>query len=157
ETRTLTLTPGTETQSLNLDAGKLTVDADGDWHFAANQVAIDTEVTFTLKATDGDGDTTSDSQTITVHDVNKSLEVQAVALGVVEEEHGLPGGLDDTNTGQSDLDQDTAGHLDHTTNVLTGSFTDAAHNPVTGGGEGDLTFGLAELPTHLDDLKVHTA
>ncbi|OOG62639.1 hypothetical protein B0E45_30710, partial [Sinorhizobium sp. A49] len=69
-TQTLTLTAG-QSVAFTLAQGTLTVNADKTWSFAANSNlnnAGGTNVTFSLSAKDGDNDTTSDSQTITVTD-----------------------------------------------------------------------------------------
>ncbi|NVD40135.1 VWA domain-containing protein [Ensifer sp. HO-A22] len=69
-TQTLTLTAG-QSVAFTLAQGTLTVNADKTWSFAANSNlnnAGGTNVTFSLSAKDGDNDTTTDSQTITITD-----------------------------------------------------------------------------------------
>ena len=112
----------------------------GSWSFAANQVSTTgVNVSFTIKAVDGDGDQDTDSHVINIVDVNQPLVIGGAISGVVEEEHGLPGGLEDVNDVQG-LDTDESG-FGSVTNQVTGSFADA----IVGGIDGDLTFNFAAL------------
>ena len=128
-TKTLSLAVGSNTVTFGagdgLTAGTLTVDADLQWHFVANSVTSNENVTFTLKATDGDGDNSSDSQTLTIVNVNQPLAITGSIVGLVEEEHGVPGGIDDISSASlaPNNDQDTAGNLNVTTNVFVGTFS----------------------------------
>jgi hypothetical protein len=69
-TQVLSLALPTNHVDFAVAAGTLKVYANGTWTFDANSVAADTDVTFSIKITDGDGDEKSDSQTITVLNVN---------------------------------------------------------------------------------------
>ncbi|AWC21143.1 Poly(beta-D-mannuronate) C5 epimerase 2 [Aminobacter sp. MSH1] len=133
-------------QSIDTAYGKLTLQAPvngvGTWTFLANQVTGSKDVTFTIKAVDGDGDTDSDAHTISVIDVNKPLVINPDGLsGVVEEEHGLSGGIDDFAALVPGLDLDEPGNLGNTTNVAGGNFSSL----ITGGDEGTLTFAFQEF------------
>jgi len=94
ETKALSLDDSGNTVEFILASGTLTVDADFQWHFAAGSVSDDTDVTFSVKATDGDGDTSSDSHTVTVVNVNEPPVITSVADIVVSEE-GLTEGIAD--------------------------------------------------------------
>jgi uncharacterized protein YegL len=112
----------------------------GTWSFIANQVSTSgVNVSFTIRATDGDGDQDTDSHVINIIDVNQPLVIGGAISGVVEEEHGLPGGLEDVNDVQG-LDTDESG-FGSVTNQVTGSFADAIQSGV----DGDLTFNFAAL------------
>lgn len=140
-TQSLSLTPSTNVVTFNLATGTLTVDADLQWHFTANSVTSNQQVTFSIKATDGDNDTSSDSQTITIQNVIQPLVITGAITGVVEEEHALPGGIDDTTSGTTptNLDTDVAGNLNNVTNAISGSFGTL----VTGGVDGTLSYSFA--------------
>ncbi len=141
-TQSLSLTPSTNVVTFNLATGTLTVDADLQWHFTANSVTSNQQVTFSIKATDGDNDTSSDSQTITIQNVIQPLVIAGAVTGVVEEEHALPGGIDDTTSGTTpNLDTDVVGNLDNVTNAISGSFSTL----VTGGIDGTLSYSFASL------------
>lgn len=128
--------------TIDLGSGSLRVRADGAYEFTAKAEVTGTvpPISATYTITDGDGDQSSASLQFQVLDVNEPLVLQAVDLGTVEEEHGLPGGIDDQVSGPPDLDTDTA-DLSTLTNAASGTFADA----VTGGDEGPLTFTLATL------------
>jgi Domain of unknown function (DUF5801)/RTX calcium-binding nonapeptide repeat (4 copies) len=155
-TQTLQLTPASNTVVFNLAAGTLTVDADGDWHFAANAVNSDQQVTFSIKATDGDGDFDADSQTITVENVSEPLVQSGTFNGFVEEEQlghiDAPlhlasfTGIED-ETASPDNDLDTGGNFNLTTHVTTQSFQ-------VFGGDGDPTFAFNAA---IDNQIVHFA
>ncbi|MBB5055174.1 T1SS-143 domain-containing protein [Afipia massiliensis] len=144
-TKTLSLAAGSNTVTFGagdgLTAGTLTVDADLQWHFVANSVASNENVTFSLKATDGDGDISTDSQAITVVNVNQPLAITGSIVGLVEEEHGVPGGIDDISSASlaPNNDQDTAGNLNVTINVFTGTFSPPLSFT---GNEGTLSYSL---------------
>jgi T1SS-143 domain-containing protein len=141
-TQSLSLTPSTNVVTFNLATGTLTVDADLQWHFTANSVTSNQQVTFSIKATDGDGDTSSDSQSITIQNVIQPLVIMGAVTGVVEEEHALPGGIDDTTSGTTpNLDTDVVGNLNNVTNAISGSFGAL----VTGGIDGTLSYSFASL------------
>ena len=96
-TQNLLLSPNTSSTVFNLGAGVLTVYADGNYAFAAAAVTSNQNVTFSIKATDGDGDVTSNSVTITVNDVDL-FPVGLAASGTVDDEglnHGILGGTSD--------------------------------------------------------------
>jgi T1SS-143 domain-containing protein len=124
-----------------LTTGTLTVDADLEWHFTANQVSSDQTATFSIKATDRDGDTSTDSQTVTIKNVNQPLSIGGAVSGVVEEEQ-LSGGIDDFTSASSapNNDTDIQGNLNKTTNVISGPFS--SFITVTGA-EGSLSYSFA--------------
>ena len=73
--KTLVLSVGEHVDFSTVDTGglgTLTVNADLTWSFTAGSVSADTPFTFTLKATDLDGDSSQDSQTITIDNVNQA-------------------------------------------------------------------------------------
>ena len=73
---------------INTGNGVLTINALGTWTFVAAD-NLDNDVTqsvsFTLTAKDGDGDTSSDSQTITISDGTDPSVLQNATIGVDEE------------------------------------------------------------------------
>ncbi|HET6536915.1 MAG TPA: VWA domain-containing protein, partial [Sphingopyxis sp.] len=75
--------------------GTLTLDQDGTWTFDANQrVTSDTNINFTLKATDQDGDVATDTHTISIKNAPDTL---IVGSGDDDEtgstpDHTVPGG-----------------------------------------------------------------
>ncbi|KQZ31654.1 hypothetical protein ASD50_15475 [Mesorhizobium sp. Root552] len=123
----------------------------GTWSFTANQVSTSgVNVSFTIKATDGDSDQDTDSHTINIVNLNHPLTITGAVSGVVEEEHGLPYGNEETVAGSPGLDLDDAGNLNRTTNTATGTFGTL----VTGGVDESLSFALAQL---VGNPEVHTA
>ncbi|XIA62916.1 beta strand repeat-containing protein [Bradyrhizobium sp. TZ2] len=83
------------------------------------------------------------SDTVTITEVeNTPLVIDGAVSGTVEEEHGLPGGIDDATSGVApDADADIVGTLTATTNGSSGSFLPL----VTGGIDGTLNFAFASL------------
>ena len=132
ETKILSLDDSGNSQSIDTGVGTLTVKADGTWSFAAGSVASNQNVTFWVKAIDGDGDGASDRHQITIKNTTDPIVARAV-YGLVEEEHGLPGGIDD-DTGTPPQDADTGGNFNLTTNMDSHLFS-------LSGGDG--TFSLS--------------
>ena len=91
----------------------------GAWSYSPPASVGDDEIeTFTYSIVDGDGDGQTADLTITVKDVNDPLVVSGTVIGTVEEEDGLPGGIEDANAAP-DLDTDNAPAIN---NISTGSF-----------------------------------
>ncbi len=120
--------------------GTLVVKADGTWTYAANTVTVDTPVSLTIAATDGDGDTTTDTQNFTIKNVSNPLSAGAFG-GTVEEEQLEPsvaGTYAVTADGNEDIDDASGLDTDNSPAVLasyTGSFG------VTGG-DGSFTYAF---------------
>lgn len=130
--------------------GTLVVKADGTWTYAANTVAADTPVSLTIAAVDGDGDTSTDTQAFTVKNVNQPLALAASATGLVEEEHGLPGGLDDVNSFSGD-DTDTSPLFNEVKNTFSSTISVSG---VTGAeGPLEFSFDAANIPTGTQVFK----
>ncbi|HML42225.1 MAG TPA: DUF5801 repeats-in-toxin domain-containing protein [Hyphomicrobium zavarzinii] len=133
-------------ETIVTSAGTLVVGAPtpagtGTWTFTPSSISATANVNITISMTDGDLDTASDTHIIRVVNVNTPLGISGAASGLVEEEHGLPGGIEDQVSGPPDLDADTAGNFGLTSNVHQGSFGSV----VTGGIDGALSFAFAGL------------
>jgi len=115
-----------------------TANGGGTWTFDPAPVAATTTVNISISLTDNDGDIATDTHSITVNNVNGPLVISGAIIGTVEEEHGLPGGNED-QTANPDNDADTAGNLNATTNVASGSYAAL----VTGGIDGALSYAFA--------------
>ena len=94
-TKVLSLASAANTVVFNEAAGTLTVKADGTWSFLAatnvdNDDATPDTVSFTVKATDADSDSSQDSQTVTVLDGAGPSAGQALSLTV--DDQALPDG-----------------------------------------------------------------
>ena len=86
--------------------GTLTLFADGSYHYTLGRRAPDgVDDVFTYQATDGDGDTSSATLTITVPDSNLPPTVDGSAVNVSEE--GLAAGIPD-NSGNPDTTNDAS-------------------------------------------------
>lgn len=137
------------TTSVTVDGvGTFKVNTDGSWSLvpALNASTSNQSGNFTYRITDADGDTSTATQSYTVKNANHPLKVQAISIGVVEEEHGLLGGIEDQSAAR-DLDTDTANSgagANETTNVVTGNFAAA----VTGGNDGTLSYAIATVPAN---------
>ena len=134
------------TTTLTTPNGSYVFQANGTWTFdpVVNASSSNTTGDFTYQITDGDGDTSTATQAVNITNATSSLVITGAISGVVEEEQ-LPGGIDDTTSGVTpNLDLDTAGNLNITTNVVSGSFASL----VTGGVDGTLSFTFASLSGH---------
>jgi Domain of unknown function (DUF5801)/RTX calcium-binding nonapeptide repeat (4 copies) len=134
---TLNLPAGANVVLTQVGLGTLTVMANGTYSFAAANVTANQTATFSILATDGDGDRSSDSQTITINNVNTAPSATAATARISEE--GLNGSNPDS-TGSSD-----------TTNSASKSGTLVATDP-----EGDaLTFTFGTPTTSLTQNGVN--
>ena len=129
---------------------KLTINADGSFqydqngsftHLSAGQTVNDI---FTYTISDGRGGTDTSAVCMTISGVggviqNQPLIITGAISDVVEEEHGLPGGNEDT-TDSNGLDTDESGP-NTVTNASAGSFVPL----ITGGIDGTLSFAFAPL------------
>ena len=129
---------------------KLTINADGSFqydqngsftHLSAGQTVNDI---FTYTISDARGGTDTSAVCMTISGVggviqNQPLIINGAISDVVEEEHGLPGGNEDT-TDSNDLDTDESGP-NTVTNASAGSFVPL----ITGGIDGTLSFAFAPL------------
>ncbi|WP_291865952.1 DUF5801 repeats-in-toxin domain-containing protein [Bradyrhizobium sp.] len=116
--------------------------ANGDWTFDPSVNASTSNQTgnFTYRITDGDGDTSTATQAVNITNANSPLVISGAITGTVEEEHGLPGGIDDAISGvMPDADADVGVTLTTTTNAVGGSFASL----VTGGIDGTLNFAFS--------------
>jgi len=113
----------------------------GTWTFDPGSVSATTTLNISVNLTDKDNDSHSTTSSITVNNVLQKLVVQGAVSGVVEEEHGLPGGIEDQTAASPDKDDDTTNDFGVTTNVAEGSFRDL----VTGGIDGSLSFAFKSL------------
>ena len=120
--------------------GKLTFDfATGAWSYdAPANVDHDLQESFQYVITDGDGDTANATLGVLVKDVNDPLVINGAVTGIVEEEHGLPGGIEDT-TAQNGLDTD--GSSPQVTNAVSGNFATL----ISSGIDGTLSFAFAPM------------
>lgn len=137
----------TDSESFTVHGGTLTVRNDGTWTFGNGAVSTNQSFNFSIKTVDGDGDESTDTHTVQIRNVNNLLQLQAISLGVVEEEHGLPGGIEDQGAAL-DSDNDTADSgigADETTNVVTGTGTGSFASAVTGGNDGPLSYAIAQV------------
>ncbi len=110
----------------------------GTWTFTPVAVTATATVNISITLTDGDGDSDTDTHSFQVVNVNSPLVFNAVT-GVVEEEHALPGGIEDTDD-LNGFDTDEGGP-NTVTNAVTGNFTSA----IASGADGALTFSFAPL------------
>jgi len=132
-------------ETINTVAGQLVLSAPtasgaGTWTFDPASVTATTTVNISVSLTDTDGDVATDTHTITVNNVNAPLVISGAVTGIVEEEHGLPGGNED-QTATPDLDADTAGDPNATTNAVSGSYAVL----VTDGIDGTLSYAFKAL------------
>jgi Ca2+-binding RTX toxin-like protein len=133
--------------TVNTAAGTLVLTApdssgNGTWTLTPVAVNATSNVNISITMTDGDGDSDTDTHTIQVVNVNQPLVIQGAVTGTVEEEHGLPGGNEDT-TDQSGLDTDE--NLPDLLNTVTNAASGTFASLVTGGADGTLTFSFAAL------------
>ena len=132
---------------------KLTINADGSFqydqngsftHLSAGQTVNDI---FTYTISDGRLGFDTSAVCITISGVTRNpnpilpqpLIINGAISDVVEEEHGLPGGIEDT-TDSNGLDTDESGP-NTVTNASAGSFVPL----ITGGIDGTLSFAFAPL------------
>ncbi len=148
DVQTFTAAELADGQTITTSAGTLVMgvpgaDGAGTWTFTPAAVSASANVNVSITLTDGDSDSDSDTHAIQVVNVNQPLVVSGAVTGVVEEEHDLPGGIDDETSGTTptDLDADAGVNLSLTTNVAQGSFLPL----VTGGIDGTLSFAFAAL------------
>ncbi|WP_269933382.1 beta strand repeat-containing protein, partial [Aminobacter sp. HY435] len=132
-------------ETVTTPAGQLVLSApnaagDGTWTFDPSSVTATTTVNISVTLTDNDNDTATVTHSIKVNNVITPLTINGAVTGVVEEEHGLPGGNED-QTANPDNDGDTVVDSNVTTNVASGSFGDL----ITGGIDGNLTFAFNTL------------
>ncbi|RYD95286.1 MAG: VWA domain-containing protein, partial [Sphingobacteriales bacterium] len=102
--------------------------------------------TYTVRVTDDKGAWDDQQVSVTIKGANDNLPLtlNALVLGSVEEEHGLPGGIEDL-TATPDIDTDigtTGSGANIITNVQTGNFSAA----VASGQEGTLSYAIAAVP-----------
>ncbi|MDQ8697724.1 DUF5801 repeats-in-toxin domain-containing protein [Hyphomicrobium sp. LHD-15] len=133
-------------ETIVTSAGTLTVSApdaggNGTWTFTPSSVGATASVNIRATVVDGDGDSAVQTHTIQVVNVNQPLVISGAVTGLVEEEHGLPGGIEDETSGPPDLDADAGGNLALTTNVHQGSFGPLVQSGV----DGALSFAIAAL------------
>ena len=135
-------------QTITTSAGTLVLgvpgaDGTGTWTFTPVSVSVTSDVNISITLTDGDNDSDTDTHVIQVVNVDQPLVISGAVSGVVEEEHGLPGGIEDETSGTTptDLDADAGGNLGLTTNVAQGSFLPL----ITDGIDGTLSFAFAPL------------
>jgi T1SS-143 domain-containing protein len=113
----------------------------GTWTFTPVAVTATATVNISVTLTDGDGDSDTDTHSFTVVNVNSPLVFNAVT-GTVEEEHGLPGGIEDTtDLNNLDTDENLPNLLNTVTNAISGNFTTA----IASGADGALTFSFVSL------------
>lgn len=133
-------------ETIVTSAGTLAISAPnanggGTWTFTPSSVAATATVNIQATVIDADGDSVVGTHAIQVANVNQPLVVSGAVTGIVEEEHGLAGGIDDETSGPPDLDADAGGNFALTTNANQGSFGPL----VTGGVDGTLSFAVAAL------------
>jgi T1SS-143 domain-containing protein len=128
QTKTLDMSSATNTVTFgaaeNVGFGVLTVKADGTWGFAANAVAADQPLTFSVAVTDGDGDLDADSHSFTVLDVNSTPTAGEQALTVDDE------GLADGIPGDPGSSGDVSGEATHVDGTLPHAFNADGQNSV---------------------------
>ena len=130
-------------ETIFTSAGTLTLNAPaangtGTWTFTPAPVSATTDVNISITLIDADGDSDTDTHTIEVVNVNAPLTISGAVAGLVEEEHSLPGGIEDT-TDQNGFDTDESSP--QVTNATGGNFATL----VTGGIDGTLSFAFAPL------------
>ena len=145
----------TDTETFTVLGGTLTVNNDGTWTYTAASVSSDQSFSFSIAVTDGDQDTDSNSQSIQVVNVNQPLAITGSVVDKVEEEHGLPGGIDDTSSASiaPNHDADVGAVLTNTTNVSVGTFSSFL---TFTGNEGALTYSFAPVATGTAVTKTDT-
>ncbi len=87
-------------QTITTSAGTLVLgvpgaDGTGTWTFTPVSLSVTSDVNISITLTDGDNDSDSDTHVVQVVNVDQPLVISGAVSGVVEEEHGLPGGIDD--------------------------------------------------------------
>ena len=136
----------------DVQGGTLDVYSDGTWTYTAGSISGgDKFFTFSITATDGDGDQVSDSQTITIHDTPDNLQQSGTFAGLVEEEQlghvtsptyaASFAGNEDTTAGPPDNDADTANI--GAGSLITREFTSDTF--VVFGGTGPFTYHFAPI------------
>ncbi|KOF14089.1 hypothetical protein AC244_28875 [Ensifer adhaerens] len=124
-TQPLALTAG-QSVAFTLAEGKLTVNADKTWSFAANSNLSNpagVNVSFTLSATDADNDTTTDSQTITVTDgAGPTVDPLAASASLALDDQNLADG----STPGADTSSGTIGFVAGSDAIATIVFGDTS-------------------------------